>query len=129
MNQLAKTGRIRTILISISILMVSLHTIYNYNSVFLYIEAKKAGQQIVRFVLTIGILIMVYKGKNWARIALLVLFSVADLLALISLFTIENDILLKTPIIVMIIVYSTAIYHLGFSKSFKAFALHQKTKF
>lgn len=109
--------------------MVSLHIIYNYNSVFVDVEAKKVGQQIVRFVLTIGILIMVYKGKNWARITLLVLFSVVNILALISLFTIEYEILARTPIIVMIIVYSVAIYHFGFSRSFKAFSLYQNKIF
>ena len=125
MDQIVKTGRIRTVLISISILLVSLHTIYFYNLVFTEVETKKIVQQIIRFILTVGLLIMVYKGKNWARIISLILFTIAGLGAIIGIVSIEKDFILKIPMIVMIIVYSVAIYHFGFSKSFKAFASYQ----
>ena len=77
MNELTKIGKKRTILISISILLVSIHTIYFYHSVRPEIESKKLIQQIIRFSLTIGLLIMVYKGKNWAKIVSIILFSLA----------------------------------------------------
>lgn len=62
MNTLAKIGKKKTILISISILLVSIHTIYFYHSVRPEIESKKLIQQLIRFLLTIGLLIMVYRG-------------------------------------------------------------------
>ncbi len=117
-----KTGKRRTILISISILLVSLHTIYFYHSVRPDIETKKLIQQIIRFLLTIGLLVYVYKGKKWAKIVSIVLFSLAILGAVIAIFSIESpSIIIKTPLLVMILVYSVAIYHFGVSKSFKAF--------
>lgn len=64
MNHIEKKGRIRTILISISIVMVSLHSIYFYNSTISEIASKKNFQQTIRFLFTIGLLIMIYKGKN-----------------------------------------------------------------
>jgi hypothetical protein len=121
MNELTKIGKKRTILISISILLVSIHTIYFYHSVRPEIESKKLIQQIIRFSLTIGLLIMVYKGKNWAKIVSIILFSLALLGALVGLGTLDTPFINKIPLLVMIFVYSMAIYHFGFAKSFKEF--------
>ena len=126
MNHLEKTGRIRTILISISILMVSLHSIYFYNSIIPEIESKKIIQQSIRFLLTIGLLIMVYKGKNWARIVSIILYWLGVLGGIVGLTTIASGVVNKIPFIVMILVYSSALYHFWFSKSFKAFFDDQK---
>lgn len=122
MNELTKTGKLRTILISISILLVSLNTIYMCYSVQPEMEIKKLVQQSIRFLFTVGVLVQVYRGINWAKILLLVLCSIAVVVALGGLFTLETrTIQSKIPFIVMICVYSIAIYHFGFSKSFKAF--------
>lgn len=121
MNELTKIGKKRTILISISIILVSIHTIYYYHSVRQEIEFKKLIKQLIRFTLTVGLLIMVYKGKNWAKIILIVLFSLALLGALIPLGTSETPFINKVPLLVMIFVYSLAIYHFGFAQSFKEF--------
>ncbi len=128
MNELTKIGKKRTILLSISILLVSIHTIYFYHSVRPEIELKKLIQQLIRFSLTIGLLIMVYKGKNWAKIVSLILFSLALLGALIGLETLDTPFMNKIPLIVMIFVYSMAIYHFGFAKSFKEFFKFQNTE-
>lgn len=128
MNELTKIGKKRTLLISISILLVSIHTIYFYHSVKLEIESKKLIQQLIRFLLTIGLLIMVYKGKKWAKTISIVLFSLALLGALIPLGTLETSFINKIPLLVMIFVYSMAIYHFGFAKSFKEFFKYQNTK-
>nr|WP_294932777.1 hypothetical protein [uncultured Flavobacterium sp.] len=125
MNQLEKIGKIKTILISISILLVSLHSIYFYNSIIPEIGSKKIIQQSIRFLLTIGLLIMVYKGKNWARIISIILFSLGVLGAIVGLTTITSAVVNKIPFIVMILVYSSALYHFWFSKSFKAFFDYQ----
>ena len=126
MNHLEKIGKQKTILISISILIVSLHTIYFYNSTIPEIASKKIFQQVVRFLLTIGLLIMVYKGKNWAKIVSIILFSLGVLGAIIGLTTITTtSIVNKIPLIVMFLVYSLAVYHFWFSKSFKAFFNYQ----
>ena len=128
MNELTKIGKKRTILISISILLVSIHTIYFYHSVRPEIESKKLIQQIIRFSLTIGLLIMVYKGKNWAKIVSIILFSLAILGALVGLGTLDTPFMNKIPLLVMIFVYSMAIYHFGFAQSFKEFFKFQNTE-
>ena len=128
MNELTKIGKKRTILISISILLVSIHTIYFYHSVRPEIESKKLIQQLIRFSLTIWLLIMVYKGKNWAKIVSIILFSLALLVALFGLGTLETPFMNKIPLLVMIFVYSMAIYHFGFAKSFKEFFKFQNTE-
>jgi hypothetical protein len=128
MNELTKIGKKRTILISISILLVSIHTIYFYHSLRPEIESKKLIQQLIRFSLTIGLLIMVYKGRNWAKIVSIILFSLALLGALVGLGTLETPFMNKIPLLVMIFVYSMAIYHFGFAKSFKEFFKFQNTE-
>lgn len=128
MNELTKIGKKRTILISISILLVSIHTIYFYHSVRQEIESKKLITQLIRFTLTVGLLIMVYKGKNWAKIISIVLFSLALLGTLIALGTLETPFINKVPLLVMIFVYSMAIYHFGFAQSFKEFFKYQNSE-
>ena len=126
MNELIKTGKKRTILISMSILLVSLHTIYFYHAVMPEVETKKLVQQIIRLLLTVGLLVYVYKGKKWARIVSIVLFSLGVLGALTGLFLLESKPLInKTPLLVMLFVYAIAIHHFGFSQSFKAFYNYQ----
>ena len=128
MNKLIKLGKKRTLLISISILIVSIHTIYLYHIVRPEIDIKKLIQQIIRFGLTFGLLYAVYKGKKWAKVTSLILFSLALLIALFTLGTIDSPFVNKIPLLVMIIVYSTAIYYFGFAKSFKAFYEFQNEK-
>lgn len=128
MNELAKIGKRRTILISVSILLVSIHTIYFYHTMRPEIESKKLIQQIIRFLLTIGLLIMVYKGKNWARIVSIILFTLALLGALVGLGTLDVPLINKIPLFVMVFVYSMAIYHFGFAKSFKEFLKFQNSE-
>lgn len=128
MNYLEKIGRKQTILISISILLVSLHAIYFYNSVFRETNTQKLLQQIIRFLFTVGLLILVYKGKKWARIVLVILFSIALLGAFFGLFFTQQTMINKIPLIIMIFVYSVSIFHFGLSKSFKAFFLYQNRK-
>lgn len=127
MNELVKIGKKRTILISISILLISVHTIYFYHAVRPEIESSKLIQQLIRFLLTIGLLFMVYKGKNWAKIISLILFSLALIGAIIGIITIDTPIMNKTPLLVMTFVYSMAIYHFGFAESFKEFFNFQNT--
>ncbi len=128
MNHLETLGKRQTILISISILLVSLFTICFYNSVASEIESKKMIQQTIRFLLTIGLLLMVYKGKNWARIVSIILFSLGVLGAIFGLISVPQSMVIKIPFIVMLLVYSVSIYHFWLSKSFKDFFDYQNIK-
>ncbi|EAS18938.1 hypothetical protein FNJ87_14795 [Nonlabens mediterrranea] len=121
MNELAQLGRRRTILISISILLVSLHTIYFYQSALPEINTSKLIQQSIRFILTVILLIFVFQAKRWARIIAIILFSLALLGAVIGLLAISGAFINKIPILVMIFIYAMAIHHLGFSNSYKAY--------
>lgn len=127
MDDLIALGKRRTILVSISVLLVSIHTIYFYHVSMDEVDTKKIIQQSIRFLLTIGLLIMVYKGKKWARIVAIVLFSLAGIAALISIVSINSTLVSKIPLMVMTFVYGMAIYHFGFSKSFKAFYDQQQS--
>ena len=100
----------------------SLHEKYNE------VEDKKIIQQCVRFVLTLVLLFYIYKGKNTARVVGLILFSFGVLGAIFGISTLDQQLILKVPLIVMIVVYSAALYHFGFSRSYKAFAAYQKGK-
>jgi len=125
MNDLIKTGRKRTIQISLSILLVSIHTIYFYHAGRPEIETKKLVQQSVRFLLTVGLLIGVYRGLKWAKIVSMILFSLAILGSSIGAVIIDVPFPNRIPMIVMFIVFSLALYHVGFSKSYNAFCDYQ----
>ena len=128
MNELERSGRKKTILISISILLVSIHTIYFYHATRPDVETKKLIQQIIRFLLTIGLLVVTYRGKKWARTASIVLYSLAVVGALVGIIGLGTSIASKIPLITMAFVYAIAAYHFGLSKSFKAFYEYQNAQ-
>lgn len=125
MNELIKTGKKRTQLLSVSILLISIYTIYSYHSFLPEIEMAKLIRQIIRFSLTIGLLYMIYKGKKWAKVIGIILFSLAILVALFGILTTEAPLINKAPLFVMVFVYSIAVYHFGISKSYQAFFEYQ----
>jgi hypothetical protein len=128
MNEIIKIGKKRTVLVSISILLVSIHTIYFYHAVRPEIEEKKLIQQIIRFLLTSGLLYLIYIGKNWAKKIVIALFTFSIVFACYSLFTIKTSNINKLPLVTMVLVYSFAIYHFLFSKSFEEFQEYQNKK-
>ena len=127
MNELARQGRSQTIAISISIILISMFVIAFYHIPQDSVDPKKFFQQIVRFVLTLVLLYFLFQGKNWARITLLVLFSLAILSSLILLF-IPVPLAAKVPFLVMIIIYGLGAYNLYFSRSFKAYFAYLNSK-
>lgn len=126
MNYLVKKGHRRTLSIFAAILLVSLYSIYLYQSSINELDVKKLIAQIIRFFLTVGLLYLIYIGKNWARILSLILFSLAIITSLSVIFSSNFTPLQEIPFYVMIFIYSDAIYHFGFSESFKAFFEFQK---
>ena len=125
MNILEKLGKERTIKISISILLVSIHTIYFYHSVREDFDTTKFATQMIRFALTALLLYFLYKGQKWAKIVSIILFSIGAIGATVALFSLEASIINKTPFVVMIIIYVMAVYHFAFAESFKAFYEYQ----
>jgi hypothetical protein len=101
MDDLIKLGKRRTILVSISILLVSLHTIYFYQAVRPEIEPAKLVQQSIRFLLTAGLLWMTYKGKDWSKIATVVLFSFGILGVVYGLTEMVGPMVIRIPFGVM----------------------------
>ncbi|MFT5846178.1 MAG: hypothetical protein ACJARX_001324 [Psychroserpens sp.] len=126
MNELAKIGKKRTILISISVFLISLHTIYYYHSLRPDLDGLKLLQQIIRFLLTVGLLYAAYIGKKWAKIIVVILFSITVLGAIFGIATtLELPFINTVPFYVMIFVYGNGISHFGFSKSYKTFFDYQ----
>ncbi|WP_040282056.1 hypothetical protein [Psychroserpens damuponensis] len=126
MDELAKIGKRKTLIISISVLIISIHTIYLYQSSRPELDSLKLTQQIVRFFLTVGLLYATYIGKNWARIITVILFTLAVIGAIYGIIsTLEVPILNTVPFYVMVLVYGKGISHFGFSKSYKAFSKYQ----
>lgn len=127
MNELAKQGRNKALSIFLSVVLISIYTIVTYNILAENIETKKITQQIVRFLLTLVLIYSVMKGKNWAIISMSILLSLGILLSLIALLAIGTAPGM-IPLLVTIYIYSMAIYHLNFTKSFKAYLNYLKEK-
>lgn len=120
MNELAKKGKFTTIRIFASVLLISIYVIVSYNILLDNVETSKIIQQIIRFCLTVLLMYFIFKGKRWAVMVFTALFSIAAVGAFFSLF---KDIPFwgKTPFAVMVLIYTAAIVHLNFSKSFKEY--------
>lgn len=128
MTELAKIGKKQTLFVFICILIISLYSTYIYQSYQSEIDIKNLISGITRFFLTIGLLNLVYIGKKWAKVVTIVLFSIANVILIISLFSIDISLINKAPIIIMTVVYSFSLYHFTISKSFKAFFEYQNNK-
>lgn len=120
MTELAKKGKMDTIRIFASVLLISIYTIVTYNIVVDQVESKKLIQQIIRFCFTLLLMYFVFKGKKWAVIVFTILFSIGALLAAFAIFQ-NAPFPNKIPLIVMLLIYSLAVYHLNFSKGFKEY--------
>ena len=127
MNELAREGRNKTIKVFASVLLISIYVIVTYHLVREFVETKKLIQQIFRFGFTVLLMYFVFKGKNWAKNIFSVLFSIAILGSLVTLFT-SIPFVSKIPFITMILIYSLAVYHLNFSESFKEYFNYLKEK-
>lgn len=119
MNHLQTIGRNNTIRVFASMLLISIYTIVTYQLTVEFADTKKLIQQIVRFGLTLLIMYFVFQGKNWAKVTLTILCGLAVFLGVLSLFALTWP--AHIPIVVMIIIYSLAVYHLNVSASFKAY--------
>lgn len=129
MNALERTGKRRTLWLSASILLLSVWSIYFYQSVQPEINFPKLFSQIVRFILTIILLFFVYQGSRWARITALVLFSIGLVLAITAVFALQHQsFFTEIPFYAMIIIYADALFLFGFSRSFHAFRAYQKRR-
>jgi hypothetical protein len=120
MNELARRGKIATIRIFASVLLISIYTIVTYNLVVDNVETKKIVQQVIRFCFTLLLMYFVLRGQKWAVVIFTILFSIAAVAALFPLFNHES-LSRKIPLIVMFLIYTIAVYHLNFSKSFKEY--------
>jgi hypothetical protein len=121
MNELALKGKKQTLLISLSIVLVSLITIIQYQLSVDELVVKKLVQQIIRFILTLVMMFFILKKKTWALVMMILLLSAAVLMAIDFIIFEELPFMAKIPLMVMAFVYSIALYHFAFSKSFKAF--------
>ena len=128
MTELARRGKMFTIRVFASILLISIYVIVSYNIVIDNVETKKIIQQIIRFALTITLMYFVFRGKKLAVQIFTVLFSVAIIQGLFTLFG-ATPFIGKIPILIMTIIYSLAIYHLNFSKSFKEYFDYLSSKY
>lgn len=128
MTELILKGKIRTILISISILLISAHTIYSFQSALPALDSGKLTQQGIRFLLTLVLLLLVYRGAIWARIVTIIFLGIAIIGSLYAIFTLQGSIVFRIPSIVMVTVYSIAFYHFTFSAPFKAFFTFQNQR-
>jgi hypothetical protein len=127
MNELAKKGKIATIRIFASVVLVSIYTIVTYNILIDNVETKKIVQQVIRLCLTILLMYLVFRGKKWAVVVFTILFSIAALTAFVSLFR-DISFAGKIPLTVMAIIYALAVCHLNFSKTFKEYFNYLSTR-
>ncbi|TDH26939.1 hypothetical protein EXU57_09035 [Segetibacter sp. 3557_3] len=109
-----------TIRIFASVLLISIYTIVSYNILVEHVETKKLVQQVIRFCLTLLLMYFVFRGKKWAVVIFTFLFLVGSITALLSLFSNAPG-AGKIPLVVMVLIYALAVYHLNFSKSFKEY--------
>lgn len=120
MTELAHKGKIMTIRVFASMLLISIYTIVTYNIVVPNVETTKLIQQIVRFSFTVLIMYFVFQGKNWAKNLMSILCGLAIIGGLIAIVSPINFVQ-KIPLIVMILIYSFALYHFNYSPSFKEY--------
>lgn len=116
---LVEKGRRQTLQLFISVVLLSAYVIVVYN-ILLPTTTQKLASQIMRFCLTIVLMYWVMKGKKWAVVVSIVLFALAAFMGLLALTAVQN-LYGAIPLLVMVFIYSKGVYHLGFSKSFKAY--------
>ncbi len=85
MNDLAKKGKTLTLITFAGILSISIYMIVAHQMEQVSFDSKKFVSQCFWFLVTVGLLTLVYKGKKWAvilSIVILGLFAVASLVVI-----------------------------------------------
>ncbi|WP_271765828.1 hypothetical protein [Aquimarina algiphila] len=126
-------GRRRTKILGLSIILFSINA--DLITLLSYTEAEISAflifKHLFRFLATVFLVISTYKGKNWARIILIICFSLAILLAFFMFFVLLlSDITTLKKVLSVIIstflIYGLSVYYFIFSLNFKAFFKEQQ---
>ncbi len=135
---LINIGRKRTLWISGTILFVSVYLI----SFFFYLSSKheiyykNLFNDIIKegliFLFFSFLLTFTYKGNKWAKNILLIIFLIKiyyslQVIAYVSTVLSDLSRFNINFLLIKVVVYSIAILHFCFSKSFKVFAKHQNS--
>lgn len=120
-------GRIVVVCVIVFVIGFSILTILLFN---LLSGSQRLPAQIVRFALTVGLAVCLYKGQSWARYVMAVLFGIA---AAMSLFSLPAMISNAHPImlgyfIVMIAGYAASAISLIAVPSVGKFLEHQRSR-
>ena len=84
---------------------------------------------VVRLLLTLALIYFVYEGYSWARVLMGVLFSLAGVLGLFTLLTIERNFSgFLVLLMIMEVYYFVGMSILWFSKSAIAFLKHRRER-
>ncbi len=134
-------GRKRTFWISISILSISIYTIFH----FLYFKYKShpyykmwfTNRLIIEVIISTiftFLLSLTYNGKEWAKQLAIIFLSIGVFMSTIYISTNLNYIgncysyFNPTVSLITIFIYLIGILHFAFSKSFKVFSKYQNSK-
>ena len=126
-EQLVGRGRFVVLCVIGFVVMFSLLTILLFN---LLSGSQKLPAQVVRFLLTIGLAVCLYRGQSWARYLMVFLFGLA---AIMSLFAPPSVMASAHPVmiaylVVMIGGYAASAISLVALPSVGKFMMHQRNR-
>ena len=123
MEERIKTGRIVVLIIIGAIMSISLISIITYN---FSIGSWKIGAQAIRFFLTLVLCYCLYKGYQWSRITIIILYALGALGSIPGIFTITQYFFLGLVSLMITMIYGASCILLLASKDIKEFMQYQK---
>lgn len=127
-HALAQTGKQILIAMIVIVFVISLTT--SLTNILFEIEGVSWIKEIIRWAFTIWLMISLYRGKKWARVLAIVLYSLGFVLIIGMVVTVPQtwDLHDFAPLGIGLLLafYAYFIYFLWLSKSFKAFEKKQR---
>ena len=127
MDELVQDGKGKFKAVALTLLGMSLYVIISYHVVNEMVDQGRLVKQVVRFGLEILLLILIYRGVRWARLLFSFLLGIGVIGFGVLLFMggMNTDFV---SLILMIVIYSNAIYAFNFSPSVAAFMKYQRNE-
>jgi presenilin-like A22 family membrane protease len=119
------TGRRIVLAVIVATLTLSVLSIFTYN---VRLGQERITQQIIRYLLTIGLCVLLYKGANWARWVMGSLLGYTGVLAMFGGIAFSFNPRFSLLLIVMGMVYLAAAAALFFIPAVRAYFSQKKIK-
>ena len=119
-------GKKKTVTIYFLLIGLSLFIAFVSHLTFKPLSENEIIKEVFRLGIEIGLLAAIYKGHNWAKVIITILFLLGIILGIVPMITLISKTYLGWFMVILLGIYGYALYFFNGDKDFLEFFKHQK---